>query len=247
MKKFSQLSVFRLQNEEAATLFKLSFEIAEPVSATIGELGLASFTAGKGDALPFYAQISQIQKSELTGQIISLRTDCNDIFAEIKRTTAYETKSRDNHNKDAANKLTFALKPYWDLHKKAISIQFEKTTEMITKVAGTAELKAAAIELNLDTIFTELETKNTALTKLYKDRILEVSSRDESSTSLRPEAQENYIHFCKVIELSLHFIPNQDLINLFNQLDELRVKYHAMLPTEETITDEEIEEVDTEV
>ena len=118
---------------------------------------------------------------------------------------------------------------------------------MIEKINSSSELKAAAIEIKIDSILDELKTKNISLTKLYKDRLQEVSSREESSTNLRPEAQEGYRLFCDVIELATHFTPNQDLTNLFNQMDELRVKYHAMLPAEEISTDEGDDEVDTEV
>lgn len=247
MENFSQLNVSRLQNDEAATLFKLSFEIAEPVSGAIGNIGLAAYTAGNEKVLPFYAQISQIQKSELTELITSDKVECNNIWAEIKRIIKFEETSRDNHKKIAANKLGFELKPYWDLHKKAISIQFEKTSEMLSKVANSSELQAAAAEINIDTIFTELETQNTTLTKHYKDRLLEVSSREESSTKLRPEAQEGYKLFCAVIELTSHFTPNQEIKNLFNQMEELRKKYHALIPKEEIITDDEADEVDPEM
>ncbi len=247
MKNLSQLSVFRLPNEEAATLFKLTYEITEPVSGSIGELGLAAYTAGSQFMLPFYAQVSQIQKSELTEQITSVRIVCNDLSSEINRVITFESKSRVNTKKDAANMLKFELKPYWDLSRKSITIQFEKTGEMISKINNSPELQAAAAEIKIDTILTELETKNITLTKLYKERLLEVSSREESSTSLRPQAQEGYKLFCEVIELSTHFTPNQDLTNLFNQMEELRIKYHALIPKEEIITDEEADEVDTEM
>ena len=247
MKSLSQLSVFRLPNEEAATLFKLTYEIAEPVSGTIGEMALAAYTAGHKSMLPFYAQISQIQKSEFTDQINSVRAVCNDLLAETFRNITFETKSRISTKKDAANLLKFGLKPYWDLSRKSITIQFEKTDEMIEKINSSPELKAAAIEIKIDTILTELKTKNTTLTTLYKDRLQEVSTREESSTNLRPEAQEGYTLFCKVIELATHFTPNQDLTKLFNQMDELRVKYHAMIPAEEISTDDEDGEVDTEM
>ena len=247
MKKLSKLSVSRLPNEEAATLFKLTYDIAEPVSGAIGELGLAAYTAGKQFMLPFYTQISQIQKSEFTEQITSVRTVCNDLSSEINRIITFETKSRVSAKKDAASKLKFELKPYWDLSRKSITIQFEKTDEMIAKIYNSPELKAAAIEIEIDSILAELETKNATLAKLYKDRLQEVSSRDESSTYLRPDAQEGYKLFCEVIELTMHFTPGQDLTNLFNQMDELRVKYHAMLPAEETTTDEDADEIDPEM
>ena len=118
---------------------------------------------------------------------------------------------------------------------------------MIAKIYNSPELKAAAIEIEIDSILAELETKNATLAKLYKDRLQEVSSRDESSTYLRPDAQEGYKLFCEVIELTMHFTPGQDLTNLFNQMDELRVKYHAMLPAEETTTDEDADEIDPEM
>ena len=134
MENFLKLNVSRLPNEEAATLFKLTYEIAEPVSNTIGEMALAAYTAGCKSMLPFYAQISQIQKSEFTGQINSVRAVCNDLLSETFRIITFETKSRISTKKDAANLLKFGLKPYWDLSRKSIPIQFEKTDEMIEKI-----------------------------------------------------------------------------------------------------------------
>ena len=247
MKNFLKLNVSRLPNEEAATLFKFSFELAAPVASSIGELAFAAYTSGNEKVQPFFSQISQIKKSEYTGQINTKRDECTDTWSEIKRFIDFEENSRDSHKRSSAHKLAFDLKPYWDLHKKPMSVQFEKTTEMLEKINNTTELKEAAIEIKIDGLLAELELKNKSFTQLYKNRLQEIGSREESGTKLRPEAQEAYILFCRVIELAMHFMPNQELSNLFNQMDELRVKYHAMLLAEETTTDEDADEIDPEM
>jgi len=51
----------------------------------------------------------------------------------------------------------------------------------------------------------------------------------------------------KKLKHAFTYTANQDLTNLFNQLEELRIKYRALIPKEEIITDDEADEVDPEM
>jgi len=245
--KFSTLHFHRLSNEDAGAVLKLNCESAEPLQPTIGEMAVVALNRMKLSSNKFIAQINRMQKSMLTEQVVTSRKKCSDVLADIKRTVAFETKSRDNHKKEAAIKLEFFFKPYWNINRSPVGTQYELTAEMITKYNALPELKDAAILINIDTLIPELETKNIAFGKVYKDRNLEISEREESGTELRKAATDDYQIFCNVIELAADLIPNADIKKLFNQMEELRKKYHALIPHEEITTDESDGEVDPEV
>lgn len=74
-----------------------------------------------------------------------------------------------------------------------------------------------------------------------------MGGRSESGSELRPKAIDAYKKFCILIELALDYLPNQELINLFNQMDELRKKYQALIPQEDITYNKDDEEIDPEV
>jgi len=45
---------------------------------------------------------------------------------------------------------------------------------------------------------------------------------------LKPTAVASYIQFCTAIEQAANLTPNPEIIALFNQLDDLRKKYHSL-------------------
>ena len=96
-------------------------------------------------------------------------------------------------------------------------------------------------------MFIQLKADNTDLKQLFDQRNLEVGSRTEASTDLRAPAVEAYRDFCFSVEQAINYTPNQDLKNLYVQMEELRKKYHALIPKEDTTTDDETDEVDTEI
>lgn len=228
-KEFSALNVARAGNETAASLFQLTCDFAVPVRTKIGDVGNASLTKLVSTTEPFVEQVNQLRKSELTDDVEAGRKVCYDVYAEIKRTVVFEQKSRDGLKKSSAEKLAFFLAPYWDLSKKSIAIQLELTTEMVDKYRANPDLISAAQAIGIDGLITEQEADNNALATIYKTRTKEIGDRKASATKLRPAASESYIQFCSVIEQAVNFMPNEDLLSLFNSMDELRKKAHAQI------------------
>ncbi|NVN95368.1 MAG: hypothetical protein HXX18_08820 [Bacteroidetes bacterium] len=228
--KLSILHVSHLSNEDAASLFGLSCEIAEPVQSEMGELLLAAFAKLKANNKPFMQQINKLHKSALTDDVLAAHKVCDNVFAEIKRTVVYESKSRDVNKKDAALALDFFLKPYRDVTKSPLVTQIELSAECCAKYNADAAIKSAATKIGVDTLFAEFETDNHKLSSIYKTRNEEVSQRSTSGTDLRPAASESYQQFCTVLEQAVNLTPKPALIKLFNSIDELRKKHHALLP-----------------
>ena len=112
---------------------------------------------------------------------------------------------------------------------KPIGTQIELSGDMITKYKADAGIRAAGETIGIDTVMNELESGIQALGILYKSRNQESAERAASSTKLRPAASESYAKYCNSIELAVNFTPNDVLINLFNNIDELRKKNHAII------------------
>ena len=245
--KFNSLYVYHLSNENVRGLIGRSCDLAEVVIASIGELPKSIVTELREKFNLFSVQVNRELKSSKTEQINAQRTICNDLFAEIKRVSIFESKSRDATKKDSALIVNEFLHPYLNLTRQNLVDQQESGKDMMQKYAANSNLADAAHTIGLNTIFDDFKTANDELVSIYNLRNSEVSARTESSSDLRPACVEVYYQFCTAIELAVKYTPNQDITNLYNQMDELRVKYRAMLPAEETITDEEADEVDTEM
>ena len=226
--KLSNLHVAHLSNEDAGSMFKLSYEMGERFQTEMGELLKASLTKIKKDNDPFVKQINKLAESELTDDVVAARKLCNTCFAEIKRTIVFESKSRDANKKDAALKLEFFLKPYWDITKTPLATQHELSTELCAKFSADTTIKEAASTIGIDTLIAEFETDNQNFGTIYKSRNEEISQRETSSSDLRPAASQSYHQFCNVLEQAVNLTPNPSLIKLFNNIDELRKKYHAL-------------------
>ena len=244
--KFSTLYVYKLSNENIRGLLGRTCDESESAISVIGDLPNSALVVLRANLNLFSAQVNREQKSVLTEKVNEYRTECNTVFSEIKRVVKFETKSRDGNKKEFALILETFLKPYNNLSKQTLLDQQESTKEMLEKYYADAILTKAANIIGLDTIFDELKTANTNLEKIYNARNNEIGTRTESSSQLRPSVIDSYQKFCTLIELAVEFLPNVDLINLLKNMEELRIKYRALIPQEEIIPEEEIKEVYTE-
>lgn len=245
--KFTVLKIKGLSNEDVAALIGKTIDNATTLSAGLGAVSIAILAIMQPLHEVFAAQLNRLRKSPLTNLINSKRDKCDNSFAEIKRTTTFHSKSRDATKQTAADKISYFLAPYKDLSKKPLATQQELTDEMLIKFANDTEISDAATVLDIKDLFVQLKADNTELIQLFDQRNLEVGSRTEASTDLRAPAVEAYRDFCFSVEQAINYTPNQDLKNLYVQMEELRKKYHALIPKEDTTTDDETDEVDTEI
>lgn len=228
--EFSSLSVTRLSNDDAANLFRWTIDVATPQKPLFNEIVRAALEKFETNANPFIDQMNRLRESPLTAQMDTVRKVNKHLMSEIKRIVVFEMESRVETRKTAATSMNYFYKPYWDLSDRPQGNQIKDTTEMVGKYEADADILANAKLLGLDVPMADLKANNSNLSRLYLTRNEEVGGRGASGTDLRPAANETYVQFCGVVEQSLNLMPSDSLQTLFNSMDELRVKAHALLP-----------------
>ena len=219
-----------LSNEDAASLFVQTCEHAIPVRGYLGEIANAALTNLQTNSAAFSAQANRPKKSKFTEEVKDDREASTNLFAEINRTVTFESKSRNIDRKKAAQNFDFFFAPYSDLARGPIGTQMEQTQEMMVKYKADPTLISAAQMIGADNLMNELEMDNNALINVYKTRTTDSGNREASSTDLRPAATESYVDFCGIIEQAVYFMPNDQLLSLFNSMNELRKKHNALIP-----------------
>jgi hypothetical protein len=230
MKKneFSTVHLNHLSNEDLASLIVQTCDHAIPVKSYIGDMAKIVLEDLIPKASTFSAQVKGQKKSQYTVLVNANRDVSKDLFSEINRTIDFESKSRDDKKKLAAQNFDFFFAPYADLARRAIGTQMEQTQKMLEKYKAAPELIAAAKTIGVDTLLTELEADNKVLVNIYQTRTTDLGNRETSSTELRPEVTAGYIQLTEIIEQTANLMPNDTLLTLFGTLDELRKKHNAL-------------------
>jgi hypothetical protein len=230
MSKFelSPLASANLSINNAYALFKTSIEVAIPLQSYLGPIESAALTQFITDNENFGKQINKNQKSSLTDELGKLDKDSVGFLKEIKRINKSYLKSPDEAKKAAAQSVDVFITPYKDADGLPLNSRLVTFSEIVGKYKANAALQAAAKVLGIDSSFASLETKNIASNTIYKSRNDEYAQAEASGTSLKPAAVAGYNQFCTAITQAANFTPNDQIISLFHQLDELRKKYHAL-------------------
>ena len=226
--KLSSVYLDRLSIENAAALINLTIDDALLVKNEIGEMASAALTEMEQTGRAFRAQTNRSKKSQLTDLVNQERKACVNLFAEIKKTTVYESDSRVEPRKKAAKDLQFFLKPNWDITKAPIGDQIDQTTKLMSLYRANPLLVTAAQTIGVDILMDEFEVNNDNLTAAFKARELEDGKQAPSGSSLRPAAADGYNRFCSIIEQAANFTPNAAILDLFIKIDMLRKRYHAL-------------------
>ncbi|MFA5045404.1 MAG: DUF6261 family protein [Paludibacter sp.] len=226
---FTVLYVAKLSINNAFSLFKTSIDLARAVELQLNPVLVAALNRFATDNENFGKQINKNQKSALTDDMKPLDAERDSLFSIIKRIVTSFLKSSDEPKKAAAKQLHLLLTPNWDAGSLPLNSETDILDELLAKYKASPELLAAAQTLDVDGTFSSLEAKNTAFKVLYQSRVAEFAAREKASgSSLKPAAVASYIQFCTALEQAVNLTPNADSIALFNKLDELRKKYHAL-------------------
>ena len=227
--EFSNLNVGHLSNDEAANLYQWTGNVAEGLKAGIGVMPNAGLVAFTAKTQPLIDQNNRLRENPITGLLKDGRKVNEDLWSEIKRNVTFELKSRSEARKADATDLNIFYKPYWDLSSLPLGKHIQDTDEMSVKYQADATLVAKGSTVGVNTAMGELISNNANMRSLYLTRNEQEGGRGVSGTDLRPEANEGYIQFCNVVEQSLNLMPSESLLTLFNSMNELRAKAHALL------------------
>jgi hypothetical protein len=225
----SSISLSRLPIEEAAALFNLTVDAAIPVRNEIGEMAGIALTELEVSAAAFRAQTNRSRKNQLTDKMVGERKVCTDVYGEIKKTVVFETSSRIEPRKQAADELEFFFRPNWDITKGPIGDQIDQTVKMVSLYRANPLLVNAGMTIGIDTLMAELESDNTALNTTFKARELAEGKQEPSGSDLRPATTDSYNRFCSIIEQAANYTPNPAILELFIKIDALRKRYQALI------------------
>ena len=230
-KQFSTVHLSSLSVDDAYALFQATVELATPVQTAIGEVAKATLAHLADDTRTMGIPIKQAQKSEYTTQIDSLDTDRDDELQDIKRDIVYFCKGRDAAKKAAAERLKIAFEPYWDTADEPLNTETQSIDTLLAKYKANASQQADARLIGIDSKLTALETKNEAFDALYKTRNTEQGNKvaNGSASSYRRAATMSYNAFCTAIEQAASYLANDTTTTLFNSMEQLRVKYNALV------------------
>jgi hypothetical protein len=222
---FSTLYIARLPIEDSFSLIKSTCDIASEVQDSIGETPKAALKVMVDNKTALGASLSKSVKSEFTEQIRVLNTERNIRIKEIKRTIVTAMIGHDVTKKATAESFKNFLNPFWNVNDEAMNTQTGTLFEMFLKYNESPSLKQQAQTLGIDVFINELQTVNSSFDTLYKTRNNERATKGPSGSDNKPDAVSSYVDFCSTIEQAVNYSPNDILLNLFNNMDELRKKY----------------------
>ena len=236
---FGPLNAAKLTVNGVYSLCKSTIDLAKPVIAQIGVLPAAGLTHLETLNLQLGASVNKANKSAYTQELQQMDKERDNILAEIKREISTGVKSSNTDKKLAASALQLFMSPYWESNVLPQDVETGVVDDCLVKLNASEELKTAAVTLDITGLFASLDTKNKAFDQKFKNRNTEYAEKGEPATAIKPLVVPAYVQFCTALEQTVNLAPNDTVLALFYQLDELRKKYHALegKPDAKTSTD----------
>jgi hypothetical protein len=226
--EFSPLNMGMLRVNGVYSFGKSTYDLSNPVVDQIGAIPAAGLTQVHTTNVQLGAALNKPTKSALTGELKQLDTERDSLLIEIRREVSVGVKSSVDAKKAAGSVLQLYLSPYHKVEDIPLDIETGVINELLIKFNASDELKAAAVTLAIDGLFTLLGAKNTLFDQKYKSRNTEYSKKGDTASDVRAAAVAALSMYYGVLEQTVNLTPNDTLLALFNQLDELRKKYHAL-------------------
>lgn len=222
---FSPLYVTKLPVKALYALNKSTIEMAKPVASLIGPIAAAGLSNLEAANQNLAVALNKSTKSEFTAEVQQLDKERDADSNEIEGCVSSFLSSSNPEKKSAASAMQLFLAPYWNIAKMAQDIETGNIDDMLAKYNARPELVNAAKTIGIDGLFVSLGVKNKAFDTKFKSRNMEYSERGESASDLKPATATAYIQFAMAMEQTINLAPNDTVIALFNQMDELRKKY----------------------
>jgi hypothetical protein len=232
MKKLSFISLYvlRLTIGNVLGLVTTTIDLAVAVKDSLSDMAKTILNQLIADKEKFEPMVNYPRRSELTLQIKALNTDRKNRLAEIKRIVKLNLKGRDEAKKKAAQTLNFFFEKSWDIVNDPQNSASGLISALMQNYRADAGLAAAAAVIGVDGFLTEFENCNTQFDTLFKQRLAEDAAHELSATNQMSTVCNSYNEFCTVIEQAANFSPNNDILTLFKNMDELRKNYRGLLP-----------------
>lgn len=225
---FSPLHVSNLTVANLHALSAASIDVARPIrnslnnilNAIIDELNASNQIMGQG--------MNQSQRSVHTPIVQQLDTERSALMREVCRIPASLLKSSDDVKKQAATTLQLFLSPYKNTLAQPLLTETKTFEEMMNKYKANEKLTNAAKVLDIDAVFGKLEAKNLEVKSAYNERSDEYQTRANSASSGKQAVVLAFTQFCNALEQSYNYSSTDEVVALFNKIEELRKTYHKL-------------------
>jgi hypothetical protein len=229
MEKFIALSASRLRLDDLGGLASETIEVAKPKAEALGEVGAAKLEELKTVTPPFMALLNLNRASALTPQIEKLDKQRDTAFDEIKSTVKAALKSSVSATAAAAGRVMPILKPMWNIGRESIASQTAQIKLFFTRISS---LSADITTLGIAPALLSLGTANDTLESVYLMRLDKMSALEGPSATAKAKAVvAAYDGLCAAVEVTLSVLPTAALQLIFDDMNGLRIKYIAHLPT----------------
>ena len=230
---FNSVYAFKLSIDNLSGLIKSTISNAVPVKTKLGEPEKAALSQLIADNAKFQPMVKNPRKIELTDMLIMLNDERKEIFSEIKRTIKLHLLGRDARKRKAAQTLVVFFQSYWGVMNEPMNIITGTLNEMFAKYKADNELKDAAVTAGFDLIISEFESCNNDFNDIYIQRAAIEVAHELSASEQKSIVSKSYSQFCNVIEQAVNYAPNEDILSLFNNMNDLRKTYYVPILTEE--------------
>ncbi len=170
-------------------------------------------------------------RSELTDQLNEMNMARIACIDELKREIDFNLIHSSRSGRIAARALHRFFEPYWNTSSEKTNIQSEIYHDLLTKYLDSPDVLGNVTEMGLDMLLSNLESTNSRYDMLMKARMMEIEIRELSGKDMKPLVVKNYIDFCQAVEDIVNFAISDDIIFLFNKIDEVRKTYPILIET----------------
>ena len=174
----------------------------------------------------FLTRLSLNRSSNLTPRIKAKDRECEQLFADIMRTSKAAKQSSLAATAAAGKVLVDFLHPFRGLSRKHMVTQMVQTNSLADDYAAAPDVVSAAATLGLAPVFQSLFAANTVMLDFYNERLSEMSAaKGPSASSLKNRLVVAYNDFCAAVILTLSTLPSRELQVLRNEMNAIRRKY----------------------
>lgn len=225
---FSPLHVNGLSVSNLYGFNRAVLELAQPIVPHLNAIVVAAFNQMKSSTDTLGQNMNQNQKNTYTDAVKLLDKERDAYGSEIFRVTSSLLNSSIDTKKAAATTLQLFLSPYKGMNAQPINSESSTIDSMVAKYKSNPTLVEAGKVLEVDEVFDKLLAKNEEVKVANNAKTTEAATKDDSASSAKPAAVAANIQFCTALEQAYNFTPSDEVTALFNKIDEIRKKYHAL-------------------
>lgn len=227
---FNSVYAFKLSIDNLYGLIKSTISNAVPVKTQLGDPEKAALSQLIADTAKFQPMVKNPRKIELTDMLVMLNDERKEIFSEIKRNIKLQLLGRDVRKRTAAQTLIVFFQSYWGVMNEPMNTITGTLNEMFAKYKADNELKDAAVTAGFDILLSEFESCNNDFNDIYIQRAAIEAAHELSASEQKSVVSKSYSQFCNVVEQAVNYAPNEDILSLFNNMNDVRKTYAEPTP-----------------